>query len=290
MKVIKWLGVLVAAAGLGLLAVAVTPSALAQSSRRLPEAGPETHDQRDTDRRLTTLHGRRGPEAEIGVSVRDLRPAELKAAHGEGVAIEEVEGDGPAARAGLQASDLVVSFDGERVRSARQFARLVAETAPGRPVKAAIVRSGQRKELEITPKEREAFAFALDMGRLRDRLGDLSRYAERIPPMDFELDFDGWPGARERLGITTGDLGDQLATYFGAKDGGVLVAAVRDGSPAARAGLQAGDVIASVNGEAVRSRHQLFRALRAETREGRTVTFGVIRDKKAMTVKVEASG
>ncbi|MGE5243718.1 MAG: S1C family serine protease [Betaproteobacteria bacterium] len=124
------------------------------------------------------------------------------------------------------------------------------------------------------------------MNRLRDRLGDLSRYADRLPPMAFDFDFDPAQGPRWRLGITVSELGEQLAAYFGARDGGVLVAAVREGSPAARAGLTAGDVITSVDGTPVRSRSELVRGLR----DGDAVTLGIVRDRKATTVKIEPRG
>ncbi len=234
------------------------------------------------------LHGRLLPwdgGARIGVSVRDLEPSEADSAHGEGVAIDEVEPDGPAAMAGLRRSDIVVAFDGERVRSARQFERLVAETPPDRRVKATVIRDDRRQELEITPQKREALTFNLDMNRLRDELGDLGRYADRIPPLNFDFQTSGALAGRTRLGITTTELGDQLAAYFGAADGGVLVAAVRDDAPASRAGLRAGDVITSVNGEKVRSRAELVGALvRAGDQEN--VTLGVLRDRKAITVTV----
>jgi S1-C subfamily serine protease len=51
-----------------------------------------------------------------------------------GVKIDEVNGGSPAEKAGLKAGDVVVDYDGERVRSARQFTRLVQETPDGRTV------------------------------------------------------------------------------------------------------------------------------------------------------------
>ena len=51
-----------------------------------------------------------------------------------GVVIEDVEAESPAQKAGFKAGDIVVEFDGERVRSTRQFTRLVQETAAGRSV------------------------------------------------------------------------------------------------------------------------------------------------------------
>ena len=54
------------------------------------------------------------------------------------------------------------------------------------------------------------------------------------------------------LGVTVSPLTDQLASYFGVKQG-VLVSAVTSDSPAAGAGVRAGDVITAVNGQTVSS-------------------------------------
>ena len=55
----------------------------------------------------------------IGVSVEDLDAADVK--ESGGVRVESVEEDSPAAKAGVQTGDIIVEFDGERVRSVRQF-------------------------------------------------------------------------------------------------------------------------------------------------------------------------
>jgi S1-C subfamily serine protease len=67
------------------------------------------------------------------------------------------------------------------------------------------------------------------------------------------------------------------------------VTSVTDGSAASRAGLKAGDVIASINGRPVRSREDLVRELRDST--GDEITIGIVRDKKESTVtaKIEAA-
>src|SRR5690242_14672863 len=86
-----------------------------------------------------------GRGAEIGVQVTESKEA--------GVFVEEVRPDSPAEKAGVKRADIFVTFDGERVRSVRQFTRLVQETPPGRSVKATVVRDGQQRNLEITPRE-----------------------------------------------------------------------------------------------------------------------------------------
>lgn len=253
--------------------------------------------------RVMMLDGR---GAQLGVMVDDLTTEELKSAGGviSGVRIEEVDQDSPAAKAGLQEGDIVVEVDGDRVRSARQFSRLIQETPEGRSVALGVVRNGKRQTISVTPESR-AFGFGIDSDRigrdiarsLRDiepRMRELEpRLRELEPqwrefrfngPMDFNFDFaPNWTSPRGRLGVQLGELTPQLAEYFGAKDGGVLVSSINSGSPAEKAGLKAGDVITSINGTAVRDTDDLIDELRGV--EGQEVTIGILRDKKASSLK-----
>jgi membrane-associated protease RseP (regulator of RpoE activity) len=128
-----------------------------------------------------------GRSATIGVSVRDLTPPEAGRQKVDGgVLIESVRAGSPAERAGIRTADVVVEFDGEHVRSARQFSRLVQETAEGRDVKTTIVRDGRKTEVSITPAAGSASDALIDRDDLRERLRD---FAIRIP-FDFDLDRD----------------------------------------------------------------------------------------------------
>ncbi len=263
MKLLKILAFWIALAGVGAMAAAASSSG--QSSER-PER--RAHE-------ITILAGR---GAAIGVSVRDVQPAETGGEHREGVVIDEVRSGSPAEKAGLRRGDIVVEFDGERVRSARQFARIVQETPAGRAVKATVIRDGRRTDVEVVP----------DSDRMADMtihgdFGDLGRLGDRLPPFDFNFDFDVPGVSGRRLGVSVQELTNQLADYFGARHG-LLVTSVADGSSAERAGLKAGDVITSINGDAVRSRQDLLRALR-DSSNGDEVTIGIVRDKKETTVK-----
>jgi S1-C subfamily serine protease len=94
-------------------------------------------------------------------------------------------------------------------------------------------------------------------------------------------------GNTPRLGIGALDLSGQLGKYFGAPDGqGVLVSEVRDSTPAAKAGLQAGDVITKLDGEPVRNVGEL-RGKLAEKRDAKTVTLTILRKGTEMPVTVE---
>jgi S1-C subfamily serine protease len=211
----------------------------------------------------------------IGASARDFEPADAERARsGGGAVLESVQPDGPAARAGMQAADIVTEFDGERVRSARHFARLVRETRPDLSVKATVVRGGRKIEMSVTPTEAPGPA-AFISGRMKREMENL---ADRLSRNDVYA--GPFFAGRARLGASVQELTPQLASYFGAQDG-VLVESVTDGSPAARAGLRAGDVITAVNSTKVGSRSELVRALAAE--KG-TVTIAIVRDKKPSTL------
>jgi serine protease Do len=218
----------------------------------------------------------RGPGSYIGASIRDIDSDAAARNTESGVVIEDVRPDGPAAAAGLRAGDVVVEFDGERVRSAQQFSRLVQETPPGRATRAIVMRDGKRTELSVTPEAGSGRDFRIDSDRIRDEIDRAFESARsfRIEPR----------GARGPLGAQVQELTPELATYFGAKDG-VLIAAVNADSPAAHAGLRAGDVITAVNGATVGSSADLQRSIRtgSETQE---LTLTIVRDKKESSVAV----
>jgi serine protease Do len=258
--------VLVALAGLVVLGVVYAPSIYGQSSN----GGA-------ANRSYMVLDGR---GSELGIRVDDT---------GDGVRVGEVSPNGPAEKAGVKAGDIIVSFDGERVRSGRQLSRLVRETAGGKTVTARIRRAGAEKDLQITPAESAGtFQWSGNWNDLNDRLRDLndrfqSREFDRMRNFNFDFNFPEMLSGR-RLGVTTQDLTDQLAKYFGVDDG-VLVTAVTDGSAAEKAGLRAGDVITAIDGHKVTSREDLVRELRAGTSDD--VSIGIVRDKKESTVKAK---
>lgn len=223
----------------------------------------------------------RGFGASIGISVRDLQSEEATKARvsSGGVYVESVTEGGPAARAGLKAGDIVIEFDGERVRSALHLTRLVRETVPDRVVKVTLLRDGNRQTVDVTPEG----------GRLR--IPDISRDVERglrNLPRNFSFDFDfdafanGAFGTRGRLGATLMPISDQLAEYFGVKQG-VLVSTVTPDSPAARAGLKAGDVLTAVNGRSVEAVSDVSRLLRESSSDGK-VELRVMRERKEVTL------
>ena len=102
----------------------------------------------------------RGPGAQIGASFRNLTASEARQGKLEpfwlfidrgGVVIEQVRADSPASRTGLMRGDRITMFDGQRVRNASEFSRLVEETPPGRTVPMTVIRGSKVLSLSITP-------------------------------------------------------------------------------------------------------------------------------------------
>lgn len=246
----------------------------------------------------------RGPGSSIGVSARDLTAEDARNARLDtpaGAYVESVLADSPAAKAGIQAGDVVVEFDGERVRSLRQFTRLVQETPPGRQVAVTVIRGAARQTLQVVPEASGRFTTVVPDGfgpdferRFRERFRldvrpDLRGFNDRPDVAgDILRRFDERGGAGRQLGVAVTPLTDQLAAYFGVKEG-VLVTAVSSDTPAADAGLRAGDVITAVAGRPVNS----VADLQAEFRRARTgegLDISVTRDRKPLLLKLSVSG
>jgi len=242
---------------------------------------PTAHAQRDRlSNRLLDGLVLEGPGSSVGMSVHDLSTEEASRAKvqaSDGVLVDSVREGTPASRAGLKSGDVVVEFDGERPRSTRHFTRLVRETPPGRTVKMTIVRDGSRRTLDITPEASNRIGGFPD-GALR--------LPQDLPQFNFDGNrflFEGAFGSTARLGVVVTPLSEQLAAYFGVKDG-VLVSEVQANTPAAAAGIKAGDVITSVNGHAITGPQDVVNEVR-EVQAGGAIELKVTRDRKELSLK-----
>ncbi len=217
---------------------------------------------------------------QIGVTVHDTDSG--------AVIVDDVRAGSPAEKAGVKENDVIAEFDGERVRSARQFSRLVGETAQGRTVKMTLQRGGQRTTVDVRPDARQ-------FGRVMP--APLERFTlppmPELPAMPDMREFK-WRGAPEieiftartaRLGVQLEDVEDQLAEYFGVKTGALVTSVAKD-TPAARAGFKAGDVITKVNGEPVENTRDVRREIR-RIDDDREFAVDVVRERKPLSLKVK---
>jgi serine protease Do len=221
-----------------------------------------------------------------------------------GVGITQVVKDSPAEKAGLRKDDVIVRFEGDSITSVRKLTRLVSEVAPDQTVKLGISRGGGEQDVAVTIAKRNESMNAMrwegiegleglrgmeDLKGLKelDKLKEF--HGEMLPGGNWN--WQGGPGEdgmifalgnHRRIGISTMHLTKQLADFFGVNDGkGVLVTSVGDDTPAAKAGLKAGDVITAIDGEKIEGAGDLARGINKK-KEG-DVTLTVIRNKNHKT-------
>src|SRR5208283_1810733 len=211
----------------------------------------------------------------LGVGIMDVDAARAKAlnlSQGHGVEVSRVETSSPAAKAGIQIGDVLLEFNGQPLDGPQQLGHLVRETPPGSKVKVLVWRAGKSE-----------IVWAI----LEARRSRPPETTEMWPPPqgimipDIPGTYLSWQS--RMLGVECEPLGNQLAEYFGVKQG-VLIRSVLKGSAAERAGLKAGDVVTKVGDHPVAAPREITDALRDHA--AKTVNVAVTRDHKDVNVKV----
>jgi serine protease Do len=196
----------------------------------------------------------------------------------EGAMVQSVYDDTPAESAGLEAGDIIVEFDGEKVKDVGALVTLVHDHAPGDEVKIKARRDGKRKSFRVTLGEREQ-SFTLK-GDLHGGDGPHRFFMKQMDAphrirgkaclpgkASWTFSSDGMPG-QAKLGVEIRDLEGELASYFPGTKEGALVLSVIEDSAAEAAGLKAGDVIIKLGGETVDDAADLRAAVAEAAGEG----------------------
>jgi serine protease Do len=220
----------------------------------------------------------------LGVQVEDISKENM-GRYGmrevRGVGVTEVVKDSPAEKAGLRKDDVILRFDGESVSSTRKLTRLVSESSPDQNVRLTISRGGSEQELTVTLATRKAMDNIFG-GKIRDEIRNKMKLEfPKIASADGKFIFAF--GSDRRIGVSTQPLTKQLAEYFGVSEG-LLITSVNENSPAAKAGLKAGDVITAVDGEKVDSPGDVSRII--NKKEDGSVSLTIVRDRSARTITV----
>ncbi len=169
----------------------------------------------------------------------------------EGALVAEPQKGSPAVKAGIEAGDVIVSVDDERVKDARELSRRIGSLAPGSKIKLGVIRDSKERTMELTlgelPNQQEARAQGSRGDRDYDRNDRRRDRGER--------DADG-----PRLGLSLAPGGDEP---------GVVIADIDPNGPAADFGFRPGDVILDVAGKSVSTPAEVRRALADARTDGK---------------------
>jgi serine protease Do len=174
----------------------------------------------------------------LGVQVQPVTQGiaeSLGMKNAEGALVDDAQADTPAAKAGIQAGDVITAVNGTAIKDSRGLAREISGMTPGSSAKLDILRKGEAKTVTVTlatmPNKPEKQANA----------GESEESARGVP----------------HLGLSVAPAGE----VAGAGEKGVVITAVDPDGPAAEHGLQSGDVILDVGGKSVASVSDLRSAL-----------------------------
>jgi len=212
-----------------------------------------------------------------------------------GAVLEAVTPDGPAAKAGLQAGDIVVTFDGKRLVAAAgspgdRLIDLAGDMKEGDTVRIAIRRGKEAKTVTVVPKNVDDLAYRYSYGigspdsamaesrrmleSLRERMAPRADVRIEAPMIWAMRSGDRWSDME--LTTIDGDLG----SYFGTNEGLLVVRAPKD----SLLGLRSGDVLLRIGGRKPSSPSNAIRILRSYD-PGDEIRLDVMRNKRQMELK-----
>jgi serine protease Do len=234
----------------------------------------------------------------LGVVMRDVggdQVAALKLKEARGAEIILVDHDAPAGKAGLREHDVVLQMNGQAIEGEDQIHRLLHDSPPGKTIVLLISRDGQ--QMTVTAQmagnreevERRAWEQHLTVPEPSAQAdgGDYAPGpAAATPPVRGGNSFIGTIlMSPAYTGALLEPMSKQLAQFFGAAGGsGLLVRSVAENSPAAQAGMQAGDVVVRADAKPVASTSDWSKAIK--NCHGHALAVTVLRDKKEQTLSL----
>ena len=146
--------------------------------------------------------------------------------------------DSPAAKAGIQPQDVIVEFAGQHIAHSAQLPAIAGRTTIGSKQPVVVLRDGKRVELTMTVREQPANFGVRTEGHENGDEPQAESHSEKF----------------DKLGLEVAPVSADVAKQLGLKDNsGVVITSVQEGSPAAKAGLEAGMAITQVGRKAVKT-------------------------------------
>jgi serine protease Do len=218
----------------------------------------------------------------MGVTVSDLSPDLAQAFNlppgTKGALVQSVVSRGPAAKAGVEAGDLVVTVNGKAVESASELTRTVALVPPGENVNVTVLRKGEKKQLtfKVAQRPEDEGVASRGEGEGGDENGGGG---------------GGKTDKSPKLGVSLAPLTPAVARELGVSPGseGVVVTDVVDGGPAQRASVRRGDVILEVNRQPVKKPDDVAAAI-SKMKEGQIALLRIKRGEQMAFIAVPVGG
>jgi serine protease Do len=248
-------------------------------------------------------HGGAHAQGYLGVDIRDVSADQmiaLKLKEQRGAEIIRVDHDGPAGKAGLREHDVILQMNGKQIEGEDQLRRLLREMPAGQSITIVLSRDGQQQTVTAQMAnretvEREAWLEHMtvpeppqsaDAMRSNGFIGAASIAAPEITappdPRAHSL-IESFILGSSYTGAALEVIGPQLAQFFGSQGGsGLLVRSVDPNSPAAAAGMRAGDVVVRAKGVVITSTSEWARLIHEN--RGKALAVVIVRDKQEHTV------
>ena len=198
----------------------------------------------------------------LGVSIQEITPELAKSFElekSEGALIAEVFSGSPAAKAGLKRGDIVIEFDGQKVKEPYDLTVAVGNTSPKVKSDLVILRKGKKKTLSVK----------------------IGAYQEDVPRFARGKTSD--PGKADELGLVVRSISPRDAKRLGvpAKFKGVVIERVEPGSAAEDADMRPGDVLLEINSTKIK-RISDYKRISSELKKGTVVRVFVKRGRASV--------
>jgi serine protease Do len=230
----------------------------------------------------------------LGVNFKEIdadRATALKLKDTHGAEVITVDHDAPASKSGLKIHDVILQLDGQSFDTVDQLSRRLHDMPAGRTVSLLISRDGN--QLYVTAQLCDGSVLgqqAWSQHYIVPKPAPAARGVESFlgnPAPATAAFLDSMIPKGLYIGADVNPVRTQLADYFGVRSGtGLLVESVDFQSPAARAGLKAGDVVTKVDSQQMTSRNDWAKALRR--RRGKFVQVTVMRNKQEQVLTMSA--
>lgn len=181
----------------------------------------------------------------LGVMIQKVTPEIAKGfglKESEGALVSDVMEGSPAEKAGIKRGDVIVSYNGKRIKEMDQLPKLVGTTEVGKKVKIGLIRDGKQITVEAVIEEQK----------------------------DEEMRLSKGPEVQKDFGLVVQEITPEIAQHLELKDRkGVIVTDVQPGSLAAEADIRSGDIIKEINRRPIRNMADFKEAMKkANVKEG----------------------